>query len=750
MNKARKTGLFALTLWTALSFRTPLPPAAGSDLASGFRITGKITGSKEGMKVYLKYADIPQKAPQDSVLLHNGRFVFAGKVKTPRFYKIEFLDTAQKQAFEYKYIGLFVENAEISVEAPYDSLRSQMDGWIGKGPATAITITGSKSQDFLAGYNQRKDAYDKQKMDLFNEYIRFLNPDSGATRQPRSVGMDLCRRMDVVDSIRKAYVMGFIKNNPPDEVVAYIAMQALNMSDISTGDIDWMTQHFLAVKEKGDLTKKFLEDAPLIKKTAIGSSLVDFTMQDTSGNAHTLSSYIGKGKYVLLECWASWCHPCRADIPHLKEVYALYHPYGFEVISVSLDDKRANWTKAIDQEKMEWMQLSDMQAFGGILPKTYRINGIPDCLLFDPQGRLVTRNMRGSWMDNRLIEMYGNQFPASYSQNAHVSGNIPGLKDTKVTIHYYKDSVPASDTVEVKNGKFTWTAKIPEPQKVYLLFPTGYKQFFAESGDIQITATADLETFEVKGSKTQDESVAYEKSLKDLTDQEEPLYQQYGKGSKEEQVALETKLNDLRMQKRARANAYITAHPASAFSVSLVADRATMGEYKEVNDIYQKLDASAQQTSQGKRVAVRLTVLKKSALGEKILDFTQNDTTGRPVQFANFKGKYVLVDFWASWCGPCRGENPNVLKAYNAYKDKNFTVVGISLDDKADRWEKAIKEDKMPWTQLSDLKGWKNELADYYGIQGIPSNLLVDPDGKIIAKDLRGEALHTKLAELLN
>jgi len=220
--------------------------------------------------------------------------------------------------------------------------------------------------------------------------------------------------------------------------------------------------------------------------------------------------------------------------------------------------------------------------------------------------------------------------------------------------------------------------------------------------------------------------------------------------SKEEQAALEAKLNDLRMQKRARANAYITAHPASAFSISLVADRGMMGEYKDVNDIYQKLDASAQHTSQGQRIAVRLTVLKKSALGEKILDFTQNDTTGKPVQFANFKGKYVLVDFWASWCGPCRGENPNVLKAYNEYKDKNFTVVGISLDDKADRWEKAIREDNMPWTQLSDLKGWKNELADYYGIQGIPSNLLIDPNGKIIAKDLRGEALHAKLAEVLN
>ena len=416
-NKVRKTGFFALTLWAAFSFRAPLPPAAGSGLASGFRITGKITGSKEGMKVYLNYADIPQNTAQDSTLLHNGRFLFAGKTLSPRYYSIVFKDTSKERGdFEYKNISLFVENADITVEAPYDSLRSVLDGWYGKGTSSALMIKGSASEDFYQKYNKQKEPLDKQHSDLFNDYIKFLNPDSGAVKQPRTVGMALCRRMDIVDSTRKVFVMDFIKNNPPNEVVAYIAMQTLNTSNITTDDIDWMTQRFAAAKEKGFLVSKFLEDAPLTQKTAVGSSLVDFTMQDTSGNAHALSSYIGKGKYVLLECWASWCHPCRADIPHLKEVYALYHPYGFEVISVSLDDKRASWTKAIDQEKMEWMQLSDMQAFGGVLPKTYRIRGIPDCLLFDPEGKLVTRNMRGSWMDNRLIEMYGNRFPAQAGQ----------------------------------------------------------------------------------------------------------------------------------------------------------------------------------------------------------------------------------------------------------------------------------------------------------------------------------------------
>jgi peroxiredoxin len=132
-----------------------------------------------------------------------------------------------------------------------------------------------------------------------------------------------------------------------------------------------------------------------------------------------------------------------------------------------------------------------------------------------------------------------------------------------------------------------------------------------------------------------------------------------------------------------------------------------------------------------------------------MIDFTQPDVNSKPVKLSDFKGKYILLDFWASWCGPCRAENPNVLKAYNTYKDKNFTVIGVSLDDSGEKWRKAIEEDGMPWIQLSDLKGFRNEVASQYGIQAIPSTFLLNPEGVIIAKDLRGEALHKKLGELL-
>jgi len=197
---------------------------------------------------------------------------------------------------------------------------------------------------------------------------------------------------------------------------------------------------------------------------------------------------------------------------------------------------------------------------------------------------------------------------------------------------------------------------------------------------------------------------------------------------------------------------FIKENPNSPYSLRAVTEIAgPIVDANEIAPLFALLSPEIQQSEIGLKFGKIIAAAKLTSVGAMAPDFTQNDVNGKPVSLKDFRGKYVLVDFWASWCGPCRAENPNVVKAYHKYQDKNFAILGVSLDrpGSKDAWLEAIKADGLLWTQVSDLKFWNNAVVKLYGIQSVPQNFLIDPSGKIVGRNLRGEALNAALEKVL-
>lgn len=351
-----------------------------------------------------------------------------------------------------------------------------------------------------------------------------------------------------------------------------------------------------------------------------------------------------------------------------------------------------------------------------------------------------------------------------------IYGKLSRVKNGKKVMLSYVDSEGKNvrDSTMLKNGKFHFKgttafgnkatlALVPlEKDDIRKNIAIDFQQFYLEKGKYKVIAADSLKFAAITGTKVQDEFNSYNVHTKDLLDQFKDITARF---SKVYYAKVKDTLAIQAIQAEARPvyariesvlDSFIFSNPDSYVALDLILENKTVVIDPAVfSKYYDPLSERVLASFNGQKLTQRYNKAKRIAIGQAV-DFEMPDKDGNTFKLSSLKGKYVLVDFWASWCVPCRAENPHLLKAYKELNSKGFEIVGVSLDDNREAWLRAVEYDNLPWIQLGDLKGFNSDVAVKYGISAIPQNFLIDPEGKVIGKDLRGENVSQMIASLMD
>ncbi len=683
-----------------------------------FRLTGDTRDSSLD-SVSIEYIDLNGKYTKKVVPAPEGKFSITGQIDQPSFSFLLFIHKGEKMTsrdIEVKRNLVFIQPGEmhLSDEGGADGL---------------IHVSGSPSQEEWNGLKTKAQPYTSDKARQNAVYYEFFitHPSSYVTADR---------------------VMYFTSVFSLDTLKAIYAGMSSPIRESMGGR---RLASVIRSREAG----------------RIGTMAYAFAVKDKDGKELSLADY--RGKYVILDFWATWCAPCRKSMPHMVGLYNKYKDSGLAIIAVGDDDRNtAAWLAAIDKDGTgmfrHTLRGSREELYRKGLPnprdldEQYGVQALPTQFLVDPDGKIIGRFSGGNIeqeLDDMLAKTLGARHslaPASQAASTQASqhaltqsspallfiGTTDTLYNGKEVVLYNK-ATGDHDSARVKDGKFSFSLvyKGPGRYMFYSKLELKQKGGYAPFG-VLVTApgtmhmNADMNSFA---------------NTIVLDAPENDLYLEYIKG----RTALSSDDSSINAEVR-RLGVFIGHHPDAFAAIYLLNGMMPLLSEDQAKKYYTTIGPAYKSTSYGENITKSIEAKGATTVGKPAPDFELPDTSGKLVRLSDFRGQYVLLDFWASWCGPCRKENPNVVHAYNSFHDKGFTVVGVSLDQpgKKTAWLDAIHQDGLAWPQLSDLKFWNSAAAKLYGIEAIPQNFLLDKKGTIVAVNIKGDALREKLKELID